>query len=241
MALINASQKNVYGTKTIPPYPPLGLLYIAAVLEKENHSVDLVDFDIDVQKFEDFKNLIKNNTYDLIGLSAVTPTVNNAFYLAQNIKDIKKGLPVILGGIHATISPDECISNEFIDFVSIGESENTIVEFVNELKKSNPDFSKIRGIAYKVDGEVFMNEDRELEPNLDKIPFPARHLLKNPISYSPPDAERIPATPVFFTRGCPGKCTYCCTKQISGRRMRYRSIGNIIEEIDEDSDQGPSW
>ena len=231
--LINASQANVYGTKMMPAYPSLGLLYIASVLEKEYHNVELIDFDVDIQKFENFKDRIRNNAYDLIGISAVTPTINNAFYLAKNIKSIKKDIPIILGGIHATISPKECISNEFIDFVAIGESENTIVEFANELQKSNPDFSKIRGVAFKINSEVVVNENRELELNLDKIPFPARHLLKNSGSYSPPDAEKMPVASVFFTRGCPGKCTYCCTKQIFGSRMRYRSVSNIMEEIDE--------
>jgi len=231
--LINASQSDVYGTRMIPAYPPLGLLYIAAVLEKENHNVDVIDFDVDINKFADFKSLLRNNTYDLIGLSAVTPTINNAYYLAENIKSIKKDIPIILGGIHATISPNECISNEFIDYVAIGESENTIVEFINELQKPNPSFFKVRGIAYKIKGEVFLNEKRELEPNLNKFPFPARHLLRNPGSYSPPDVERMPAAPIFLTRGCFGKCTYCCTKQIFGRKMRFRSLGNMIEEIDE--------
>ncbi|MCJ7582879.1 MAG: B12-binding domain-containing radical SAM protein [Candidatus Aminicenantes bacterium] len=231
--LINASQATVYGTRMIPAYPPLGLLYIAAVLEKEHHNVEVLDFDVDIHKFEDFKNIIKNNTYDLFGISSVTPTINNAFYLAENIKSIKKDIPIILGGIHATILPNECIHNEFIDFVAIGESENTIVEFLHELQKPNPCFSNVRGIAYKINGEVFLNEKRELEQNLNKFPFPARHLLKNPGSYSPPDAERLPAASVFLTRGCFGKCTYCCTKQISGHKMRFRSLSNMMEEIDE--------
>ena len=117
--LINASQANVYGTKMMPAYPSLGLLYIASVLEKEYHNVELIDFDVDIQKFENFKDRIRNNAYDLIGISAVTPTINNAFYLAKNIKSIKKDIPIILGGIHATISPKECISNEFIDFTPL--------------------------------------------------------------------------------------------------------------------------
>lgn len=229
--LVSPSQENVYGVKMNPAYPSLGLLYLSSVLENLGHEVELIDFDVDIARQEDFDSLIRNNSYGLVGLSAVTSTINGAFELAERIKKAKKELPIILGGIHATISPEDCAKNPFIDFVAIGESENTMVDFINELQKENPVFSQVKGLAYESNGTIVINEKRELENNLDNFPFPARHLLKNPSSYSPPDAERVPVTPIFFTRGCPGKCTYCCTKQIFGRRMRFRTVNNIMQEI----------
>ena len=91
--LINPSQANVYGARMTPPYPSLGLLYITAVLEKENHKIELIDFDVDIDKFEDFKSLIEHNSYDLIGFYSVTPTINHVFYLAEIIKGINKKIP----------------------------------------------------------------------------------------------------------------------------------------------------
>lgn len=230
--LIYPSQNNVYGVKIPPPYPPLGLLYLAAVLEKSS-SVEILIFDTDIKDINEFKEIIKTNNYDLVMISSVTSTIKHSLYLAETVKEINQNIPILIGGIHPTIAPQECIENKNVDFICIGEGENTIVEFVNESQKKSPDYSKINGIAYKNNEEIFINEPRELEQNLDKFPFPARHLLKNPKKFIPPDAENMPVTPIFLTRGCPGQCTYCCTKQIFGRKMRFRSVKNIIEEFDE--------
>lgn len=227
--LINPSQKTVYGTPIKPSYPPLGLLYIAACLEKENHKLEFLDFDNDNINKDKFKKFILKSNPNIVGLTATTSTIKHTKKLAEIIKQILK-VPIIVGGIHATIAQENTLKSKFIDFIIIGEGEITIVELINELQKQKQNFSKIKGIGYKQNGKIFYTEPRPMIKNLDDIPFPARHLLKH--VYIPPDALKTPVASIFTSRGCPGRCTYCCTKNIFGRRLRFRSVKNVIEEIE---------
>lgn len=228
--LVNPSQENVYGKKLAPPYPPLGLLYIGTVLKNEKHNTLLLDIDTENIDDEKFKEIFKDFNPDAVGLTSVTPTVNNAFKWAKLAKGIKE-VPVIFGGIHATIAPEEIIKEGFVDIVVVGEGEETARELFNELSKSAPDLTGIKGIYFKDGDKIVANERRPLIADLDSLPFPDRRLLKNPIAFMPPDAEVLPVATIMTSRGCPGDCTFCCTKHIFSKRLRIRSVKNIINEI----------
>jgi len=228
--LINPSQYSVYGGMYSPDYPPLGLGYIGAVLENANHKVKIIDIDADRITKEKLINILKSFNPSIVGITATTPTFNNAKIIAKVVKK-SIGVPVILGGIHATIAPKNCISSKYIDFVVRGEGENTIVELIDELEKNKNNFSKIDGLVFKKNKKIIYNKPRELIKNLDLIPFPARHLF-NHQKYTYPDALYHPATPIITSRGCPGLCTYCCTKLIFSRLPRFRSAKNVVDEIE---------
>ena len=227
--LINPSQKNVYGSPIKPAYPPLGLLYIASVLEKEGHILEIVDFDNDDMNGSKFIHLLSRFKPDVVGLTATTSTIDNTKKLAELAKKILK-VPIIIGGIHATIAPEDVLKCNAVDFIVLGEGEITISELLKEMKKNKPNFSKIKGIGYKNNSKTIITPPRPLIENLDSLPFPARHLLKN--EYTPPDALKTPVASIFTSRGCPGRCTYCCTKLIFGYRFRFRSIKNVADEIE---------
>jgi radical SAM superfamily enzyme YgiQ (UPF0313 family) len=227
ITLINPSQTGVYGKMSTPDYPPMGLAYIGAVLEKAGFSVKIIDIDADKISNNELIYLIRDS--DLIGLTATTPTFNNAHNLCKIIKE-KTHKKIVLGGIHATIVPKECISSPFIDFVIYGEGEITILELAQALK-SGKDFSKIKGLCFKKKNKIVINPPRELIPDLDSIPFPARHLF-NHNKYVYPDSLSNPVMPILTSRGCPHGCTYCCTKLIFSRKMRFRSAKNVVDEIE---------
>ena len=227
--LINPSQADVYGKAFSPDFPPLGLGYIGAVLEREGHKVHILDFDADRMSNGKIIEFLKKSKPELVGLTATTPTFNHAVSIAKLVKSVDN-IPIALGGIHATILPEKCISNEFIDFVIKSEGECTAVELARALG-NNRDFSSIDGLFYKNDGKVIQNKDRELIKDLDSLPFPARHLF-NQQKYTYPDALYSPAMPIITSRGCPGQCIYCCTKLIFGRIFRFRSAKNIVDEIE---------
>lgn len=229
--LINPSQGAVYGSPMKPSYPPLGLLYIASCLEKENHKVEFLDFDNDNMNKSKFTSFFTHFKPDMVGITATTSTFNHTKQLSSYIKELSD-IPIIVGGIHPTIVPEETLKYKSIDFIVVGEGEISAVNLINELRKKKPKFSKIRGIGYKdaKTGKIILTKPQPMIENLDILPFPARHLLKN--EYVPPDALERPVTSIFTSRGCPGKCTYCCTKNIFGQRMRFRSIKNVMEEIE---------
>lgn len=226
--LVSPSQRTVY-VKPIPPsYPPLGLLYVGAVLEKK-HDVEVCDFDADELDDEKFKKIVKEYEPDIIGLTCSAVTEKHARHIARLAKSVKN-IPTILGGLYATMMTEECIKRDEFDFVVKGEAEMSILELVDNLDTQK--FDNISGLWYKQNGAVVKNQESTFIENLDDLPFPARHLLKNPEKYVPPDAMRHPVTPIMTSRGCPAACTFCCTKYILGRRFRYRSPENIIKEIE---------
>ena len=162
------------------------------------------------------------------GLTATTSTINHVKKLAEEIKKVTNSF-VVVGGIHPTIAPEDTLKCKFIDLIVRGEGELTIIELINELKKTNPSFFNIKGIGYRKNGKIILTGNRPLIKNLDSLPYPARHLLKN--EYTPPDALRTPVASIFTSRGCFGRCTYCCTKNIFPG-LRFRSIKNVVNEIE---------
>jgi len=227
--LVNPSQSRVYGKMASPDYPPMGLAYIGAVLEKNGHSVRIIDIDADKISVNEFIRIIKCG-FEIVGFTATTPTFNEAEKLSKLVKENTKAV-TILGGIHATIDPASCLKSGSIDFLIRGEGELTVVELVNEIN-GKKNFSNIRGISFNHKNKIVHNENRELIKELDEIPFPARHLF-NQQKYSYPDSLRSPVMPIITSRGCPHACTYCCTKLIFSRRVRFRNAKNIVDEIEE--------
>lgn len=227
--LVNPSQRRVYGSKMKPSYAPLGLLYIAACLEKESHKIEFLDFDNDNLDNDKFKNFVLKFKPEVVGITSTTSTINHAKQLARDVKNISN-IPVIVGGIHATIAPEDTLKEEFIDFIVIGEGEISAAKLFNELKKKKPNFSKIKGIGYKEKGKIKLTVPQPLIEDMDSLPYPARHLLRN--EYIPPDALDNPVTTIITSRGCPGRCTYCCTKNIFGHKFRFRSVKNVVDEIE---------
>jgi len=233
IVLVNPSAKKAYGDMTPPMYPPLGLGYIAALLEKNGFSVRIIDTDIEGLENRDFKNIFSGEKPQIVGITCTTPLYSNALEIAKIAKDA--GAKVALGGIHPTIKPKECIENPEIDFLIMGEGEKTFLEISNAVvsKKDSPkELEKIRGIVFKKNGKPVYNKPRPLIDNLDELPFPARHLFKQQ-KYTYPAAQYSPTIPIMASRGCPGQCTYCCTKNVFGLRYRTRSVENVIAEIEE--------
>lgn len=225
------SQEKVYGVRIKPSYPPLGILYISAVLEKIGVETRILDVDADGLKINDILSLIKDFKPQIAGITATTPLVKSALSVSAAIKE-NFDIPIVLGGIHATMNAADCIQTPSIDFVAKGESEDTMRDLVCEMMNDRPDFANVKGLYYRVGESFYFGGERGLIADLDKIPFPARHLLGNLSNYRPPDAERLPVASIMTTRGCPGRCTYCCTKDIFKDRYRMRGIDNVIEEID---------
>ncbi|HII29724.1 hypothetical protein COT48_06335 [Candidatus Woesearchaeota archaeon CG08_land_8_20_14_0_20_47_9] len=237
--------------------PPLGLAYIAAVMEEQGYEVRIVDciaegFNEEPEYLDEgvkyglsdnaLKRIIAEFSPDVVGVSCLfSNKALDAYNVCRLVKEFNPGIPTIIGGIHPTVRADETIRQKNVDFVILGEGEYSFRDLVKALERG-ADFSDIDGIAYKKDGRVVINPKTRFIENLDELPFPARHLLKMDIyssAQSPHsnDLRQIPYTTVLSSRGCPANCTFCCLKHVEGRRWRARSAENVIREVRQLVDQ----
>lgn len=228
--LITPSQKQIYGLKVSPPYPPLGLLMIGAVLKQANQEVQLIDIDAENYNEERLADYINNFKPNLVGITCVTPTFKAACSAARIVKENSSAY-VVLGGIHPTIVLESCLAEKNIDFLVVGEGETTIQELVVCLEKDKKNFEDIKGLWYKKNQKIIKGQPRELINNLDRLPFPAWELISDLGNYKSPDALKHPVMSIMTSRGCPFNCIFCCSKQIFGRRFRTRSKDSLIVEI----------
>ncbi|WP_084019929.1 B12-binding domain-containing radical SAM protein [Vulcanisaeta thermophila] len=213
--------------------PPLGLAWIAAVLERAGHKVRIIDSPTEGIDLKTFINEVKAWNPDVVGLTALTPTIYKAYEAAKAIKEYDKDLPVIMGGPHVTFMYEEALSNN-VDVVVRGEGEYTTLELINTMEKVGfePEhFKQIRGLVFKLGDQVIRTPDRPPIRNLDELPWPARHLL-------PMDKYTLFNKPIKFihvmaSRGCPYGCTFCSTSYFWGRMIRYRSAKDVADEIED--------
>jgi len=210
-------------------YPPLGLGYLAAVLEQNHHQVKIFDFSLNsVSTLESDVQQVTAFSPHLVGLTAMTSVYHSALETATLLKAYL-GRPIVLGGPHATMCPERILNESpVIDYIVRGEGEETVLELVEALR-GDRDLSSVNGLTYRRRGEVISNPDRELITDLDALPFPARHLfdLKR---YGLCTPEGLPMATILSSRGCPYNCSYCF-KGIVGRTYRQRSPENIIAEL----------
>ncbi len=219
------SRKNVWKS-VASVMPPLGLAWIAAVLEREGHQVKVLDSHAENFSLNDIMQWVSHNgPFELVGITATTPLIGNALEIARRLKNRPGNPLIILGGVHPTVLPSEVLAEPAVDIVVRGEGEVT----VSEIAAEKP-LESISGISYRKEGIIVHNPDRELIHNLDSLPFPAYHLLPME-KYRPAAgaAKRTPATSLMATRGCPGRCTFCY--RIFGNRLRFRSGRNVAEEV----------
>ncbi|MEW6088089.1 MAG: radical SAM protein, partial [bacterium] len=207
-------------------YPHLGLAYLAASLEKNGFSARIIEASASLLSEDEIIKNIKENLPSLIGITVTTLTLRSVYSLIQKIKINFPEIPVILGGAHISVQPD-FIQKFNSDFGFVGEAEYGLVQLCRHLLREKQDLDKIKGLIYQKSGDLIVNE-RDSVPNLDEIPFPARHLLPNDRYFSPVINGRI--TSMVTSRGCPFNCLYCSRPAV-GKNCRFRSPENILNEI----------
>lgn len=188
---------------------------------------------------------------DLIGLTLMTNYYFRGIHLTRQLKK-KINIPIIWGGVHPTVRPEECL--ETADLVCISESEHTIVELCNRIEEGK-DFSDVPGTAFTRDGKVVRNDPKNFVQDLDLLPLPDysiddsfiiaenhvvpmdRDLLKQALLKGMKIERDIPSYQVMTSRGCPLDCAYCCNdifrRLNTGKYLRHRSAENIITELKE--------
>lgn len=220
--------------KSLSIVPSLGLGYIASSLRAKGHHVDIVDCLQKGIKPPALLGIIEDKRPDIIGI-----TIFSLFFLeAKKTIDLIKerfNIPVVVGGPHVSSLPELTLKECRADYAVIGEGEITITELVDAISSVSPKLNRIKGIGYRENGAIRINERRDLIEDLDTIPFPAWDLIM-PETYPPITHgtfyKRFPIAPIVTTRGCPFICTFCASDRTWGRLLRKRSPKNVVDEME---------
>ena len=209
---------------------PLGLLYLAAALREAGHQVRLYDaFDEPgVARYED---LLRSFRPDVVGLSALTWEARAMARLAASARRLLPGVPVVVGGPHATAYPERCLAVPEVDLAVAGEGDRSFVELVAALTGAG-DPRDVPGVISRREDGTLRTNPRPAPIDVDELPLPAWDLL---------DLERYGRLPsmwplgprpymaVSTSRGCPYQCLYC--HNLHGKRYRGRSPERVVEEL----------
>jgi radical SAM superfamily enzyme YgiQ (UPF0313 family) len=217
--------------------PPLGLAYMASVLEEAGFAgkVKILDSKTIGATLDSLREVLRKFRPEVVGFQVKTPNFNDAVEATKVCKE--EGVPyVVWGGHHPSPLAEECASIPGVDIVFRGEAEYTFRDFIIALDDGK-DWKSIQGITY-VDEFGFPQStpNAPLIKNIDELPFPARHLL-------PMDKYRIfgsafQATTMITSRGCPYDCEFCSVTSFYGAKWRTRSPENIAAEMNELADEG---
>ncbi|PKL67420.1 MAG: B12-binding domain-containing radical SAM protein [Methanobacteriales archaeon HGW-Methanobacteriales-1] len=205
--------------------PPLGISYIAAVLEENDINVSIIDASAMEMDWEELEKEIEKTSPDVIGITALTPTIENAITTAKIAKNVMPESKIILGGYHPTFTFKELVEYDFLDIIMIGEGEYTMLELVKALDNGS-NLRDVKGIATK----NFVTPSREIIEDLDTLPFPARHLL--PMDEYKILNIKLPTGTMISGRGCHYQCSFCSSAAMHGKKLRMRSANNVVDEIE---------
>ena len=227
--------------------PNLGLGYLASALREKGHIVSMLHCMKEKMDYNQYETFLKNKEFDAVGFQLFSYDLDS---VKKHLAILKKILPsafVILGGPHPSAAPSHTM--EYLkdaDFAFCGEADTGLPELINKIpllfKKPlakdgfGPQeiLKSIPGLIWRHDGEIIVNEKKYVE-NLDELAFPSWDLM-DPREY--PEAphgaftKNFPVAPMIITRGCPFSCTFCAGHTVSGKKVRKRTIPNVMAEIE---------
>ncbi|MDP2921140.1 MAG: radical SAM protein [Candidatus Omnitrophota bacterium] len=218
---------------------PINLGYLASWLKKNNVRTELLDLEVENLGRPAILEIIKKSNPLIVGLSCMTSTITAGHDIAKLVKENFPDLKVVVGGVHSTAIPHRTLK-EFpcFDIVMRGEGEITFLELYNTIV-SGSDLSKVRGLVYRAQDNNFIDTGlRPLIEDLDILPFPDREFL-NADLYKRTHTSRAFSratkniSEIMTARGCPYSCIFCASKVTFGSKVRYRSVKNIIAEMEE--------
>ncbi|MFC1830188.1 B12-binding domain-containing radical SAM protein, partial [Thermodesulfobacteriota bacterium] len=215
---------------------PLNLAYLAGYLKQQKPYVDIDILDCEglSLSYDQIENELHRIAPEVVGITVSTPAYAQVLEVARRIKKTDKHIKVVVGGPHPTALSEDTVKEDDIDIAVLGEGEITFFEIVNAIEK-NQNIADVRGVVYKDrSGKIHRNPQRPMIKDLDVLPFPARELFPLEIYYPPPTKRISNKKPgnMITSRGCPYTCTYCMATVMWRHRVRFRSVGNVVDEIE---------
>jgi anaerobic magnesium-protoporphyrin IX monomethyl ester cyclase len=208
-----------------------GVSAVAAALEEAGHDVGLIHLIVRPGR-DEFEAKVREAAPDVVGFSSRTtiwPEIRRLAGIAREAADA----PVVAGGVHATLAPEEVAASPEIDVAVVGEGEYPLLELCEALEAGR-DWRAVDNLWFRENGDVRRNPTRPLIADLDALPLPAYDIYDPDILYD----VAIDTGPVMLSRGCPYMCTYCCNHQLKQaypdrkHYARFRSPARSIEYIE---------
>jgi radical SAM superfamily enzyme YgiQ (UPF0313 family) len=204
-------------------YPPLSLIPIGNVLRGEGYKAKIID-----ARLEDYrKTKLDDALY--VGISSITGRqIKKGLEIARWVKGERPDLPVVWGGVHPSLLPEQTIEDESVDMVVRGEGERTCLELARTLENGKG-LDRIRGLTYKEDRKIKSNPDRpflDLDTETSDTDYSLVEKYEN--------AYRLSETFHYTSsRGCPHRCDFCYNTKFCDNTWRSKSIEKIEEELKE--------
>jgi radical SAM superfamily enzyme YgiQ (UPF0313 family) len=187
---------------------------IVDALKSDNHYV-----------WKEIEEMIKGFNPHVVGITTMTNKYPMAGKIAHIVKTLNQDIRVVIGGHHASIFGERLLRDDNnIDFAVIGEGEMTFLELVNRMCESRGNFSNIRGLVYRAGKEIISTPQRELLRDLDALPIADRGLMIN--------EGYISDNNIMTSRGCPFHCSYCGAQVLWKRKVRRRSVSDVMKEVE---------
>jgi radical SAM superfamily enzyme YgiQ (UPF0313 family) len=209
--------------------PPLGVLFIAAILEELGHDVQVIDTQVEEYSHEQVDRILADAEYDLLGLTVMTFSLIDSIEVSRSAKRHHPDRPIVWGGPHTHIFGLESAQLPEVDYVVTGEGELSIEHLVAYLE-NRESWDEVKGVGRWEDGRYLYNGAPELIADLDRLPFVARHLTPYR-KYGSILAKGSVVTTMFTSRGCPYKCSFCDRPQLRPN-FRSRSSTNVVDEME---------
>lgn len=222
---------------------PHWMLWLAGYIEQQGYNVEVVDVKSNVN--EDFsekeKERIFKETVDravasrspLIGLSAFTEDHRNIMKLAEAIRQ-RSNAKIIVGGIHATVSPEDYFIKEDspFDAAVVGDGEVPLTKLIEAEKTGIDSREKISGLVFRKGRDILHTAPQSVSPSLDGMPIHPYHKLDMNFYLQPQQfllrSIYLSGVHIFTARGCPYGCTFCAN---SRKKVRFRSLDSVVEEL----------
>ena len=247
--LINPPQTFYLGSEPPAGNLPIGLMYIASVLQKAGCQVEILDAFFagsDVQQsggtvtvglsFDQIKQEIQKRRPGIVGISGpFTCQIGNAIETSKAAKEANPNILTVMGGPHVTLVPKEFLEEaKTVDIAVCGEGEYAMLE-IAQYFEGKKQLSEIKGIAYRQDGRVIVNPKRPFMDNLDELPYPAYDLVDMEQYLNPQQigyrSFQNRAVSMITSRGCPFNCCFCAVHLHMGQGFRAHSASYVLDHI----------
>lgn len=207
--------------------PPDSLLAVAALPYKEGYDIKIIDQRID----RNWKSALKAEMAGaiLVGTTSMTgPQIKYALEISKFVKE-NSDLPVVWGGVHASLLPEQTVRNGYIDYVVKGEGDFAFLELIKAIERGAGQ-REVKGLYYKEAQEIKKTGDRELIRDLDILSdFPYELVnLKNYYGFNPAEGRSIT---LMTSRGCPYRCAFCYNTIYYKNTWRGMSAKRTFEMI----------